>query len=142
MRSTRAITVPYSTGAAHLQDALRRDDTPLFPSLRDLLKDNDIHNRTLFTVVDDNALVERLIVVAQASVGDFDSANIGILFTVPVDSCWVGAAALMERSVIQTGCVAEGCLKFLAELSHLAGFGYQINDAYSASTCSTTTPFA
>jgi hypothetical protein len=41
-----------------LQDALPRDDTPLFPSLRDLLKDNDIHNRTLFTVVED-ALVDR-----------------------------------------------------------------------------------
>jgi hypothetical protein len=35
--------------------------------------------------VDDDALVERLIVVARAIVGDFDSANTGILFTVPVE---------------------------------------------------------
>ncbi|HEY3228169.1 MAG TPA: hypothetical protein VGJ87_03055 [Roseiflexaceae bacterium] len=80
--NTRAVTVLYSTGAALCKT--RRDDTLRFPSLHDLLEDNDIHNRTLFTVVD-HVLVEHLIAVAQAIVGDFDSANTGILFTVPVN---------------------------------------------------------
>jgi hypothetical protein len=80
----RGITVLHSTGLARLRGGWRRDDTPLFPSLRDLLERDDLHHRTLFTVVDGDALVERLIAAAQAIVGDFDTANTGILFTVPV----------------------------------------------------------
>jgi hypothetical protein len=56
----------------------------LFPSLRDLLEREELHHRTLFTVVGGDTLVERLITAAQAIVGDFDTANTGILFTVPV----------------------------------------------------------
>ena len=78
------ITVLHSTGLSHLKDALRRDDVPLFPSLRDLLEHDDLHHRTLFTVVEGDALVDSLIAAAEAIVGDFDEADTGILFTVPV----------------------------------------------------------
>jgi hypothetical protein len=80
----QGITVLHSTGFKRLRGGWRRDDTPLFPSLRDLLERDDLHHRTLFTVVDDDALIDRLIAAAQAIVGDFDTANTGILFTVPV----------------------------------------------------------
>jgi hypothetical protein len=80
----RGITVLHSTGVARLTDALRRDDVPLFPSLSDLLEHDDLHHRTLFSVVEGDELVDRLIAAAQAIVGDFDEANTGILFTVPV----------------------------------------------------------
>lgn len=80
----KGITVLHSTGASRLSDALRRDDVPLFPSLSDLLEHEELHQRTLFTVVEGDALVDKLIVVAQSIVGDFDQANTGILFTVPV----------------------------------------------------------
>jgi hypothetical protein len=78
------ITVLHSSGLSQLKDALRRDDVPLFPSLRDLLEHDDLHHRTLFALVEGDALVDRLIATAQAIVGDFDEANTGILFTVPV----------------------------------------------------------
>jgi hypothetical protein len=42
-------------------------------------------NRTLFALVEGYAFVERLIIAAQAIVGDFDTANTGILFTMPVE---------------------------------------------------------
>jgi nitrogen regulatory protein P-II 1 len=80
----QGITVLHSTGVGRLKDALRRDDVPLFPSLSDLLEHDDLHHRTLFTVVEGDALVEQLIAAAQAIVGDFDAADTGILFTVPV----------------------------------------------------------
>jgi hypothetical protein len=80
----RGITVLHSTGVSRLKDALRRDDVPLFPSLSDLLEHDDLHHRTLFTVVEGDELVEKLIAAGQAVVGDFDEANTGILFTVPV----------------------------------------------------------
>ena len=57
---------------------------PLFPSLSDLLEHDDLNHHTLFTMVEGDDLVERLIAAAQAIVGDFDAANTGILFTVPV----------------------------------------------------------
>jgi hypothetical protein len=78
------ITVLHSTGMSRLKDALRRDDVPLFPSLSDLLEHDDLHHRTLFTVVEGDALVDKLVAAAQAIVGDFDAADTGILFTVPV----------------------------------------------------------
>jgi hypothetical protein len=80
----RGITVLHSTGLERVRGGWRRDDMPLFPSLRDLLEHDELHHRTLFTVVVGDALVERLIAAAQAIVGDFDTANTGILFTVPV----------------------------------------------------------
>jgi hypothetical protein len=80
----RGVTVLHSTGASRLSDALRRDDVPLFPSLSDLLEHDDLHHRTLFTVVEGDALVDKLVAAAQAIVGDFDAADTGILFTVPV----------------------------------------------------------
>jgi hypothetical protein len=84
MAGARGITVLHSTGMARLHGALRRDDVPLFPSLNDLLEHDDLHHRTLFTVADGDALVDKLVAAAQAVVGDFDAANTGILFTVPV----------------------------------------------------------
>ena len=60
-----------------------RDDTPLFPSLRDLLEQADPDHRTLFTVADD-AAIDGLVAAAQRVVGDFDAADSGLLFTVPV----------------------------------------------------------
>jgi len=78
------ITVLHSTGAARLKDGLRRDDIPLFPSLSDLLQHDDRHHRTIFSLVDDDALAERLIAATQQIVGDFDAHHTGLLFTVPV----------------------------------------------------------
>src|SRR5262245_59302106 len=78
------VTVLHSTGVGRLKDALRRDDVPLFPSLSDLLEHDDLHHRTLFTLAEGDELVDELIATAQAIVGDFDEANTGILFTVPV----------------------------------------------------------
>ena len=79
----RGITIINSTGMARLTGGWRRDDTPLFPSLRGLLEQSDPDHRTLFTVADD-AIIDRLIAAAEQVAGNFDTANSGILFTVPV----------------------------------------------------------
>ncbi|MBK9944765.1 MAG: hypothetical protein U0Z44_07365 [Kouleothrix sp.] len=79
----RGITIIDSTGTARLSGGGWRDDTPLFPSLRDLLEQRDPDHRTLFTVADDR-LVDALIAVAERVVGDFDADHTGLLFTLPV----------------------------------------------------------
>jgi hypothetical protein len=79
------ITIMHTTGMRRL-DAHRaaRDDLPLFPSLRDLLEQDELHHRTLFTLVEDDAQVDRLVAATEQIVGDLRTGNNGILFTLPV----------------------------------------------------------
>jgi hypothetical protein len=78
------ITILESSGLGRFRRAGLRDDMPLMPSLRDLFEGNEEAHRTLFTVVDDQALVDRLIAAAQKVAGDLDDPNTGFLFVVPV----------------------------------------------------------
>ncbi len=82
------ITVLDSVGSRHLQERARRDDVPLMPSLRALFARDEAHNRTLFTVIEDDAVLERAITAAQNVVGDFMQPHTGILFVMPVSRTW------------------------------------------------------
>jgi len=77
------ITILESTGLRRLRGILR-DDLPLMPSLRDLLVSQELHHRTLFTVVEDEATVERVIAATKQVIGDFTRHHTGLLFVVPV----------------------------------------------------------
>lgn len=76
-------TVLESTGLARLRAALR-DDLPLMPSLRDVLSSRELHHRTLFTVIEDEAVLKRVVEATERVVGDFSEPHTGILFAVPV----------------------------------------------------------
>jgi len=76
-------TMIESTGLSQFSRALR-DDLPLFPSLRDLEVQSDPHNRTLFSVVADQATLDAVIEASSRIVGDFDRPDTGLLFVVPV----------------------------------------------------------
>jgi nitrogen regulatory protein PII len=75
-------TILESTGLARMRGVLR-DDLPLVPSLRDLLRSDEMHNRTIFTVVDDDEVLEQLLKVTQEII-DFTQPRSGLLFVVPV----------------------------------------------------------
>jgi nitrogen regulatory protein PII len=77
------ITILESTGLGLVQAAMR-DDLPLMPSLRDILAGQETHHRTLFTVVPDDATVDRIVTATQRVVGDLSWPNTGFLFVVPV----------------------------------------------------------
>lgn len=77
------VTIVESTGLARIQRAIW-DDLPLVPSVRDLLGTRELHHRTLFTVVPDEATVDRVIAATQQVIGDLDTHHTGILFVVPV----------------------------------------------------------
>ncbi|MFN3762755.1 MAG: hypothetical protein ACK4WK_06080 [Anaerolineae bacterium] len=76
-------TILESTGLARMQKAIW-DDLPLVPSVRDLLGTRELHHRTLFTVVQDEEAVGRVIAATQEITGDLDTHHTGILFVVPV----------------------------------------------------------
>jgi nitrogen regulatory protein PII len=77
------VTILESTGLRRVR-AMMRDDMPLFPSLRDLLASRELHHRTLFTVVEDEATLERVIAATERVIGDFTRHHTGLLFVVPV----------------------------------------------------------
>lgn len=76
-------TILESTGQARFRDAMR-DDMPLIPSLRDVLAGRELHHRTLFTVIEDEATLERAITATEDIIGDFSQHNTGLLFVLPV----------------------------------------------------------
>lgn len=78
------ITVMHSVGLEQLDSPGRRDDLPLFPSINDLFDREEVHHRVIFTVVDRDELVERLIRVTENLTGDLSNAGNGILFVIPV----------------------------------------------------------
>lgn len=76
-------TILESTGMARIQKGIW-DDLPLIPSVRNLLGARELHRRTLFTVVQDEETVERVITATQTVIGDLNTHHTGILFVVPV----------------------------------------------------------
>ena len=78
------VTILESSGLGRYRRAGMREDMPLMPSLRDLYEAKEIHHRTLLSVVDDEALVDEMVRVAQKIIGDLEQGHTGFLFVVPV----------------------------------------------------------
>ena len=91
------ITILESTGLARVRKSAIRDDLPLMPSIDSLLKGREEHHRTLFTVVEDEALVDRIIEVTQTITGNLDEPNSGALFVLPVTRA-VGLHGAQKRT--------------------------------------------
>ncbi len=79
------ITILPSTGLARMrQKGALRDDLPLIPSLSDLLEHVEHMNRTLFTIVDGDEMVDRVVAATEQVVGELDLPDTGILTVLPV----------------------------------------------------------
>ena len=80
----KGVTILESTGIGRVRRAALRDDMPLLPSLRDIMRGEEEHHRTFFSVVDREEQVETLAEAAQRVVGDFSQPNTGLVFAVPI----------------------------------------------------------
>lgn len=78
------ITILESTGLGRVRDYGIRDDLPLMPSIADLFKGREHRHRTMFTVVESEGMVEKIIDVTEAIMGDLKQPHNGILFVLPV----------------------------------------------------------
>jgi len=78
------ITIFDTTGIGRLRQAGFRDDLPLMPSLGDLLNQPDVNHKTLMTILEDEAAVDRVIEATRAIVGDFSEHHSGVLCVLPV----------------------------------------------------------
>ena len=79
-------TVLYGTGMGRLHQARElRDDIPLIPSLENFYERSERLNRTLFSVVEDDATVERVRQATREVVGDLVNPATGLLVVLPVE---------------------------------------------------------
>ena len=80
----KGITILESTGLGRVRRGGIRDDLPLMPSLIELYKITESHNRTMFSVVDDLDVAHTLVDSAQNIVGDMEQPNSGLIFIAPL----------------------------------------------------------
>jgi len=80
---TGGATVLVSTGMRRLSDGGFRDDIPLMPGLDDFYKRVEDYHRTLFTIVQDDAVLEKVVAATRSVVGDLNQPNTGILVVLP-----------------------------------------------------------
>jgi nitrogen regulatory protein PII len=78
----------FDTQGSKRSDDVGRDDMPLFVSLRTVLTSEESNNRTLFSLIDDEEVLDRAVEAAIDIVGDFQKPHTGILFVVPVSRAW------------------------------------------------------
>lgn len=68
-------------------------EVPLFAKFKDFMKGNKPYNKTIFSVVYSNEVVQRAKELVDEIVGGLENTGAGIMFTLPVD--W--AVGLVEE---------------------------------------------
>lgn len=80
-------TVLFSTGLGRIRQSLGlMEDFPIFPSISEImdqLEDMDF-NRTIFSVVDSDETVKKILENTQKIVGELSQPNTGIFIVLPV----------------------------------------------------------
>jgi nitrogen regulatory protein PII len=78
------VTILPSTGLGRIRQNALREDLPLIPSISDLLDHTEQLNRTIFSIVDDEQTIERVVENTQRIIGPLDQPNTGILAVIPL----------------------------------------------------------
>lgn len=79
------VTILLSTGYHRISKSnILQDDLPLIFNLEDILQHEESTNRTMFSVVKDEATVDKVIEATEALVGNLNLPNTGILSVLPV----------------------------------------------------------
>jgi len=80
------VTILLSQGMVRFKErgGAWREDFPLFPSLEDFREHLESTNRTLFTIVPDEAMVEKVLKATEQVVGPLSQPNTGIMVVLPL----------------------------------------------------------
>ncbi|MBN1660493.1 MAG: hypothetical protein JXA93_18990 [Anaerolineae bacterium] len=84
----RGITILESTGVHRVRSRTSRQDVPFMLGFSRLLRTDQVGHYTLFAVVPDMEIVERLVATTEKVVGDLSKPNTGVLFALPVAAAW------------------------------------------------------
>ena len=80
----KGITIIPSTGLGRIRTSALREDLPLIPRLEDLLCHTENLNRTIFTIVEDEEIIDKIVSVTEQIVGDLYEPDTGILAVLPL----------------------------------------------------------
>ena len=81
-------TILDSQGMASALVSNRGRDLPLFGSLKTLMEGARPYNKTIFTVVDNEQLAERVAEAVKDVLGDVDHPSVGFMFSVPIGTVY------------------------------------------------------
>lgn len=84
----RGITILESTGVHRVRSKASRQDAPFMLGFSRLLRTDQVGHYTLFAVVPTMEIVERLVEVTEAIVGDLSQPHTGVLFATPLLAAW------------------------------------------------------
>ncbi len=92
------VTILESTGLGRVRKMSIRDDIPLMPSLSRLLQTREERHRTLFTVVETEEMVDKVIKATESILGNMEEPHNGIIFVLPVSRV-IGLEGGQERAM-------------------------------------------
>lgn len=78
------ITILESTGMGTIREEGIRDDLPLMPSLADLFRLKERRHRTIFTVVEGEEMVDKIVDKTEEILGSLEEPRNGVIFVLPV----------------------------------------------------------
>jgi nitrogen regulatory protein P-II 1 len=84
----RGITILESTGVHRVRSKASRQDAPFMLGFSRLLRTDQVGHYTLFAVVPDMDIVEKLVDATEQIVGDLSQPNTGVLFATPLVAAW------------------------------------------------------
>ena len=85
----RGVTILESAGMQQLADGSGiRADVGIIFSLNKLMKAQEIHHRTLFSAIADQATLDKVIAASTDYVGDWSRPDVGVLFVWPLTQAY------------------------------------------------------
>jgi hypothetical protein len=84
----RGITILESTGVHRVRARSSQQDAPFMLGFSRLLRTDQVGHYTLFAVVPNMEIVERLVAATEGIVGDLTQPNTGVLFAIPLAAAW------------------------------------------------------
>lgn len=84
----KGATIVDSQGMGRALAAHSEQHIPMFGYLKNLLDDGHPYNKTIFTVLESQELVERVVKAVEDLLGDMNKPGVGFIFTVPVGSVY------------------------------------------------------
>lgn len=78
------VTILESAGMSQAVDGGIRADVGIVFSLKSLMRAEEIHHRTLFTAIKDEAMVNKVVEASTQYVQDWSRADVGVLFVWPL----------------------------------------------------------
>jgi nitrogen regulatory protein PII len=60
-------------------------EIPLFAGFKDFMKGNKPYNKTILSVIEDEAMLDQLVPLVEKTIGSLEQPGTGLMFTLPVD---------------------------------------------------------